>query len=96
MSDTTQTPRQGDSAFVTEVPMSDLHVIPAWQEHDLSPLCWCQPVKDEDRLPPFLWIHRLANDGRHRVAEEQDPGPRRGGWNVVAAPEVAAAMETTR
>lgn len=55
--------------------MSDMHVVPANQEHDSSPACWCGPVTDyvEPLTSARVWVHRRANDLPHYDA----PRPRR-------------------
>jgi hypothetical protein len=62
----------------------DLHVVPTWQPHEVSPTCWCGPRNDVGPLnPDAVWVHRLANDGPAKIDPEADPGPALGGWIVV-------------
>lgn len=34
-----------------------IHVMPDWEDHDMSPDCWCGPVSDDDPGCP-IYTHR--------------------------------------
>lgn len=55
--------------------MNDVHVVPADQEHETNPACWCGPVTSYED-PAFggrVWLHRRGHDLPH--IERSSPAP---------------------
>ncbi len=37
--------------------MSNLHVVPSWQEHSTSENCWCNPQPEVQPNGKTMWVH---------------------------------------
>jgi hypothetical protein len=71
--------------------LTELHVVPDWQPHDLAPDCACRPtMADIDH--GLVYVHRLAADDPPRYSPDSDPAlkvPGRG-WLVIDSAAVEA------
>jgi hypothetical protein len=52
---------------------NDLHVVPADQEHESDPSCWCGPITETEDVATGarVWLHRRSHDHGHHYTDEE-------------------------